>query len=84
MHRVVYYLMIVLMFVWTAVLVVDLGQSLLAGNPLAAADGSAAQAATQVFDWVRADFWGPTAQARAIVWGIPMVVFSLIAAIAQR
>jgi hypothetical protein len=84
MHRAVYSLMIVLMVVWTALLVVDLAQSLLAANPLAEAGGSVALGAGKVLDWIRADLWSPAAQARAVVWGIPMVVFSLIAAIAQR
>ncbi len=86
MHRAIYFLMIVLMVLWTAVLAADLVQSLLASGVFAAPEPgqSTVQAAESVYRKLLQDLWGPAAQARAIVWGLPMIVFSLLAAITQR
>ena len=86
MHRVIYYLMIILMVLWTAGLAVDLVQGLLASEVLAtpAPDQSVITTAGNAYRALWPDLWGPAAQARAIVWGIPMIVFALIAAISQR
>ncbi len=86
MSRFVFYLMVILMIVWTTAVLADLAGGLLATEAVAAAlaNGSMAQAGEAALSALWSDFWGPTAQARAIVWGIPMLVFSMIAAIAQR
>ena len=86
MHRVVHYLMIFLMILWTALLIADLVQGFLGGGILATApvDQTPIQTAQWTFRAVLTDLWGPAAQARAIVWGLPMMVFALIAAITQR
>ncbi len=86
MRRIVHYLMIVLMVLWTAVLLADLVQGLLASGVFAAApaDQAPIQTAQGVFQALLSDLWGAAAQARAIVWGVPMMVFALIAAITQR
>lgn len=86
MLRIVHYLMFFLMVLWTAVLVTDLVQGLLASGVFAAApvDQTPIQTAQGAFQTLLPDLWGPAAQARAIVWGLPMTVFALIAAIAQR
>ncbi len=86
MPRVIYFLMIVLMVLWTAVLAADLVQSLLASGVFAAPEPeqSTVQTAESVVRKLLPDLWGPAAQARAIVWGLPMIVFALIAAISQR
>lgn len=86
MFRIVHYLMIFLMVLWTAVLVTDLAQGLLASGVFAAApvDQTPIQTAQGTFQALLPDLWGPAAQARAIVWGLPMTVFALIAAITQR
>jgi hypothetical protein len=86
MLRIVHYLMFFLMVLWTAVLVTDLVQGLMASGVFAAtpADQTPVQTAQGVFQKLLADLWGPAAQARAIVWGLPMMVFALIAAITQR
>ncbi len=86
MHRAIYFLMIVLMVLWTAVLAADLMQSLLASGIFAAPEPeqSVVQTAESVYRKLMSDIWGPAAQARAIVWGLPMIVFALIAAISQR
>ena len=86
MRRVLYYLTIVLMVLWTAVLVADLTQVLLSSGIFAAtpAEQTPIQTAQEAFQTLLPDLWGPAAQARAIVWGLPMIVFALIAAITQR
>ena len=86
MRRVLYYLTIVLMVLWTAVLVADLTQALLSSGVFAAtpAEQTPIQTAQGAFQTLLPDLWGPAAQARAIVWGLPMIVFALIAAITQR
>ncbi len=86
MPRIVHYLSLFLMVLWTAVLVTDLVQSLLASGVFAATpvDQSPIQTAQGAFQSLLPDLWGPAAQARAIVWGLPMTVFALIAAITQR
>ncbi len=86
MLRIVQYLMIFLMVLWTGVLVTDLAQGLLASGLFAAApvDQTPIQTAQGAFQTLLPDLWGPAAQARAVVWGLPMMVFALIAAITQR
>ena len=86
MRRVLYYLTIVLMVLWTAVLVADLTQVLLSSGIFAAtpAEQTPIQTAQGAFQTLVPDLWSPAAQARAIVWGLPMIVFALIAAITQR
>jgi hypothetical protein len=68
------------------VLAADLVQSLLASELFAAPQPAttAVQTAESVYRTLLPDLWGPAAQARAIVWGIPMIVFALISAITQR
>ena len=86
MPQIVHYLMFFLMVLWTAVLVTDLVQGLLASGIFAAApdDQTPIQTAQGAIQALLPDLWGPAAQARAIVWGLPMTVFALIAAITQR
>ncbi len=86
MPRIVHYLSLFLMVLWTAVLVTDLVQGLLASGVFAAApvDQTPIQTAQGAFQTLLPDLCGPAAQARAIVWGLPMTVFALIAAITQR
>lgn len=86
MSRIVHYLMIFLMVFWTAILVADLVQILMASGIFATApvEQTPIQTAQGAFQALLPDLWGPAAQARAIVWGLPMTVFALIAAITQR
>lgn len=86
MNRAIHFLMIVVMVLWTAVLAADLVQSLLASGVFAGPEPgqSMVQTAESVYRKLSQDFWGPAAQARAIVWGLPMIVFALLAAITQR
>lgn len=86
MRRIVHYLILFLMFLWTAVLIADLAQSLMASGIFAAApvEQTPIQTAQGAIQTLLPDLWGPAAQARAIVWGLPMTVFALVAAITQR
>jgi hypothetical protein len=78
--------MILLMVLWTAVLVVDLAQGLLSIGGIVAvgADEPAGEWVRRIALGVWYDLWSLKAQARAIVWGIPMIVFALITALTQR
>ena len=86
MSRIFFYLMVILMIIWTTAVLADVAGGLLATESVSAAldTGSMVQAGEAALSALWSDFWGPTAQARAIVWGIPMLVFAMIAAIAQR
>jgi hypothetical protein len=50
----------------------------------AATNDSPVEASRNVFFGLLGDLYGPTGQARAVVWGIPMIVFAMVAAISQR
>jgi len=82
MQRLVYSLAVLMMVVWTAIVVADLVMSGWLAGP--AREGFTLADARGMFDTFRADFWGAAAQARAIVWGLPMIAFALIAALTQR
>ncbi len=79
MRRLVYGLMWVLMIGWTAALLVNISQGLMANEQFLQVLGGnvVPEQAGQIFQ----GFWGEAAQARAVVWGIPMAVFALIAVI---
>jgi hypothetical protein len=74
------------MVLWTAFLVADLVQLALSSGLLASpAEGEAVPAALdRGYRTVRDVIWGSAAQARAIVWGLPMIVFALVAAITRN
>lgn len=86
MRRVIHATMILLMVLWTAVLVIDLAQGLLTiGDAAAVAvNEPAGEQARRLALGFWQDLWGAEAQARAIVWGIPMIVLALITALTQR
>ena len=64
---------------WTAALLVNISQGLMGNEQfMQVLDGNVVpEQAEQIFQ----GFWGEAAQARAVVWGIPMTVFALIAVI---
>jgi len=86
MQRTIYYATVALMVLWTAFLVADLVQLALVDELFAApAEGEAVPAALdRGYQTVRNVIWGSAAQARAIVWGLPMIVFALVAAITRQ
>jgi hypothetical protein len=86
MPKFMFWFMVLLMVLWTAVLGLDLVRSLLADQQLLAVAGqpdplAAGEAAVP---GLLAKIWSSDGQARAIVWGLPMIVFSMIAAMSQR
>lgn len=86
MQRTIYYATIGLMVLWTAFLVADLVQVILVSGLVAPpGEGEAVPAALdRGYQTVRDVIWGPAAQARAIVWGLPMIAFALVAAITRQ
>lgn len=86
MRRIIFYGMIFMMVLWTAAVLADLAQGLYSTKAFDAALAADSPVATaeKIFQILWTGFWGPTAQARAIIWGLPMTVFSMIAALSQR
>ncbi len=78
-------LMALLMVIWTAGVVVDLWYVYLAqSDSLVLASGALSLAELErIFQQIRPGVWSDGAQARAIVWGLPMMVFAMIAAISR-
>ena len=77
--------MAVLMAIWTAAVVADLWYVFQAESAsLVLASGVLSLAEIErLFQQVRPGVWSDAAQARAIVWGLPMMVFAMIAAISR-
>jgi len=85
MQRLVFGLAVLMMVIWTAIAVADLVVSAESASWLVnAQQGVTPEAASSMFDTFRAEFWSAAAQARAVVWGLPMIAFALIAALTQR
>ena len=78
-------IMALLMVIWTTAIVVDLFYVIEAGSAnLALASGALSLAEIErLFQQLRPSVWSEPAQARAIVWGLPMMVFAMIAAISR-
>ncbi len=74
-----------LMVIWTAGVVIDLWYVYqAASDSLVLASGALSLAEIErLFQQVRPGVWSDAAQARAIVWGLPMMVFAMIAAISR-
>ena len=75
MRSFIFYSMIVLMIVWTAVFITELAYVYFSSTAVAAMAGTGSS--------LRDDFWGPDSAARVAVWGIPMLVLSIISAVTQ-
>ena len=77
--------MALLMTVWTAAVVADLWYVFQAesGNLVLASGVLSLAEIERLFQQARPGFWSDAAQARAIVWGLPMMVFAMIAAISR-
>jgi len=85
MRSFIFYLMIVLMIVWTAVFIMELSYVYFSSTAVAAMAGTEQSVADfgVFYDTIRAGFWGPEAAARVAVWGLPMVVLAIISAVTQ-
>ncbi len=85
MRGLVLVLMALLMVIWTAAVVADLWYVIeAASDSLVLASGVLSLAEIErLFQQVRPSVWSDAAQARAIVWGVPMMVFAMITAISR-
>jgi len=85
MRSFIFYSMIVLMIVWTAVFVTELAYVYFSSTAVAAMAGTGYSLGDfgVFYDTIRDDFWGPDSAARVAVWGIPMIVLSIISAVTQ-
>ena len=81
MSRFFHGLAIFLMFVWTVAVLLDIAGSLLADPALMTAlNGNiGAEESQPVLRAYWQAFWSPESERRAIIWGLPMTVFALIA-----
>ncbi len=85
MRGLVLVVMALLMAIWTATVVADLWYLYQAeAESLVLATGALSLAEIErLFQQIRPSVWSDAAQARAIVWGLPMMVFAMIAAISR-
>ena len=85
MRSFIFYLMIVLMIVWTAAFIMELAYVYFSSTAVASMTGTEANLSNfgAFYDTIREGFWGPGAAARVAVWGVPMVVLSIISAVSQ-
>ncbi len=85
MRGLVLVVMAVFMVLWTTAVVVDLWYVYQAeSESLVLASGALSLAEIErLFQQIRPSVWSDAAQARAIVWGLPMMVFAMIAAISR-
>ena len=85
MRGLVLVVMALFMALWTTAVVVDLWYVYQAESEgLVLASGALSLAEIErLFQQIRPSVWSDAAQARAIVWGLPMMVFAMIAAISR-
>ena len=85
MRSFIFYSMIVLMIIWTAVFIMEMAYVYYSSTAVAAMAGTEHSLGDfgVFYDTIRAGFWGPDAAARVAVWGIPMIVLSIISAVTQ-
>ena len=85
MRSFIFYLMVVLMIVWTAVFIMELSYVYFSSTAVASMAGTEQSMDDfgVFYDTIRTDFWGPEAAARVAVWGLPMVVLAIISAVTQ-
>ena len=85
MRSFIFYVMIVLMIVWTAAFIMELAYVYFSSTAVASMAGTEANLSNfgAFYDTIREGFWGPDAAARVAVWGVPMVVLSIISAVSQ-
>ena len=85
MRGLVHAVAILLMIVWSVIVLIDIaiGFSVPPGTTEAIVAGVTPDQLTQYYSDFRLAFFSPAAQTRAIVWGIPMIAFGIIAAMTQ-
>jgi hypothetical protein len=85
MRSFVFYLMVLLMLLWTSVFLMELAYLYYSSETVAsffAGDMMMVDVA-QLYDVVRDDFWSLSSAARLAVWALPMLVFAIISAETQ-
>lgn len=85
MRSVIFYAMVVLMILWTSVFIMEVAYVYFTSTAVAAMAGNEWSLGNigAFYDAVREDVWGPAAAARVAVWGLPMIVLAIIAAVTQ-
>jgi hypothetical protein len=85
MRSFIFYSMVVLMIVWSAVFIMEMAYVYFSSTAVAAMGGTEQSLGDfgVFYDTIRESFWGPDAAARVAVWGLPMVVLAIISAVTQ-
>ena len=85
MRSFIFYTMVVLMIVWTAIFVMEIAYVYFSSAAVAAMAGTEQNLGDfgVFYDTIREEFWGPDGAARVAVWGLPMVVLAIITAVTQ-
>ena len=85
MRSFIFYSMIVLMIVWSAVFIMEMAYVYFSSTAVAAMAGTEQSLGGfgVFYDTIRDGFWGPAAAARVAVWGLPMMVLAIITAVTQ-
>lgn len=85
MRSFIFYSMVVLMMVWTAVFIMEMAYVYFSSTAVAAMAGTEHNLGDfgVFYDTIRDGFWGPEAAARVAVWGLPMLVLAIISAVTQ-
>ena len=85
MRSFIFYTMVVLMIMWTAVFIMEMAYVYFSSTAVAAMAGTEHNLGDLgvFYGAIRDSFWGPEAAARVSVWGLPMVVLAIISAVTQ-
>ena len=85
MRSFVFYVMVLLMIVWSAVFLMELAYLYYSSETVTAflAGDMMMVNVAQFYDLVRDDFWSLSSAARVAVWALPMLVFAIISAETQ-
>ncbi len=85
MRSFIFYSMIVLMIVWSAVFIMEMAYVYFSSTAVAAMAGTERSLGDfgVFYDTIREGFWGSDAAARVAVWGLPMMVLAILSAVTQ-
>ncbi len=85
MRSFIFYSMIVLMIVWSAVFIMEMAYVYFSSTAVAAMAGTERSLGDfgVFYDTIREGFWGLDAAARVAVWGLPMMVLAILSAVTQ-
>ena len=85
MRSFIFYAMVILMIVWTAVFIMEITYVYFTSTAVAAMSGTEGNLVDfgVFYETIRDEFWGAGAAARIAVWALPMVVCAIISAVTQ-